>query len=437
MHTGSLRIVTDSTPPQTIDVALVGGAGSSSLCVDPRELPFGERSTPGTMDFNVSACGSDPVMIEALDWTDPDPEMSLVSPPALPITLAVGETRALTVRYDPQDQTGDTAVLTVRSTDLLEPNVPVRATGGPEIVPPAAGRFLFYWQIFEGSQGDIMRQPLQGDLTSASFWGDRSGHGCAGCHQLAPDGKYLAVTSLGSSRGISVVDVAANAIATAPGSYVEGLYMSWNPDVHTNPPYQYVYSDNGDLQLASLYTGYLGPLAGASDPAIYETMPSWGPDGRIAFVRSAAGGGIGLTGPADLYLVDEAGGVATPIAGASLDGSASYYPRFSPNGLWIAFTRSASAQGTITALDAEIRLVEADNSGQVKTLPLLNGGASSYPTWSVNGEFLSFSSNRAGGLGSWDIYLAPIDPVTGSEGLATNLTPANTPWFEHSAQWSP
>jgi hypothetical protein len=437
VHQGTLEIVTQGDTPQTFNIALNGGAGSSSLCVEPRELPFGDRATPGTLDFNVSACSSDPVTVTALDWTTPDPEMSVFNPPALPFTLAASESRTITVQYAPQDVTGDTGILTVRSSDPIKPEIAVRATGGREIVPPEAGRYLYYWQILNGAQGDIMRQPLQGNLTSVPYWGDRTGNGCAGCHQLAPDGKYLAVTTLGTSRGINVIDVEANAIATAPGNYVEGLYMSWNPDVNTNPPYQYVYSANGDLQVASLYTGYIGPVAGADDPNAFETMPAWGPDGQIAFVRSPSECGIGCNGAGSIYLVDEAGGVAVPLAGASENNFANYYPRYSPNGEWIAYTLSMQALGTISAPDAQVRLVKADNSGQVLELTTLNGGASSYPTWSANGQFLSFASNRAGGQGSWDIYVAPIDPVTGSDGAATNVVEANTSSFEHSAQWSP
>ena len=65
------------------------------------------------------------------------------------------------------------------------------------------------------------------------------------------------------------------------------------------------------------------------------------------------------------------------------------------------------------------------------------GGASSYPTWSVDGNWLSFASNRAGGLGSWDLYVAPIDPITGADGAAMNIQDANSSGFEHAAQWSP
>jgi hypothetical protein len=436
VHQGTLEIVTDGDTPQTFTIPIAGGAGSSNLCVEPRDLPFGDRSTPGTLDFNISACGTDPVTVNALDWTSADTEFTILNPPALPFTLNASENRTITVQYNPADQGGDTGVLAVRSTDVLKPEIAVRATGGREIVPPEAGRFLYYWQILNQQTSDIVRQPLQGELTTEPYWGDRAGTGCAGCHQLSPDGKYLAVTSLGATRGINVIDVEANAIATGPGNYVEALFMSWNPDVNTNPPYQYVYSSNGDMHLASLYTGYIGPLTGADDPNVFETMPSWGPDGQIVYVRTDSGG-IGFGGAGGLYLIDEAGGVPIPVVGASENNFANYYPRYSPNGMWIAYTLSQQAQSTISAPDAQLRMVKSDNSNMVLTLPNLNGGASSFPTWSVNGQFISFSSNRAGGQGSWDIYIAPINPETGEDGAAVNVAEANTAWFEHSAQWSP
>ena len=95
---------------------------------------------------------------------------------------------------------------------------------------------------------------------------------------------------------------------------------------------------------------------------------------------------------------------------------------------------------TLAASDAQLKLVKPDMTGTVLDLTTLNGGtghASSYPTLSVNGAFLSFSSNRAGGMGGWDIWIAPVDPVTGIDGPATNVTVANSPNFEHAAQWSP
>jgi hypothetical protein len=440
-HRGNLRIVTSLM--QTFDVPLIGTGGTSELCVMPRDLPFGQGTTRATMDFNVTACGPDPVTVSGLSWIVPDSEFSITSTPTMPFTLSPGDTRAITVQYSPRDALGHTGVLAVRSTDAVFSQIDVRATSGPDLVPPASGRFLYYWQI--ATYGNIMRQPLQGNLTPEPFWGPRVGKACSGCHQISPDGRFVAVTNLlaGNVRSVTFVDVEANATVGPQHDVANGVFLSWKPDVNTTPPYQYVYSD-GDLHIASLFDGYIGPVMGASDPTIVETMPSWGPDGQIAFVAGAGvpgsgmvPGTISLKGPTSIYLINEAGGVAVPLSGASNNGFANYYPRYSPNALWIAYTLSESAISTFAATDAQIRLVKADSSGQVLALPLLNAGASSFPTWSRGGDFLSFSSDRPGGVGSWDLYISPIDPVTGQERAPFPLTSANTPDFEHAAQWSP
>jgi Tol biopolymer transport system component len=248
-----------------------------------------------------------------------------------------------------------------------------------------------------------------------------------------------------------IVDTTTDIALALPNGSGNPQFLSWNPDVNTNPPYQYVYDVATDLSVASLFQGVLYEVAGANDPAMAEMMPSWGSDGKIAYVRGMTtmnnngGGSFGLAGPCDVMTIPVAGGTPTPLAGASNPtpgmGGAYYYPAYSPNGRWIAFTYSAQASSTIAAEDAVIRLARSDNSGTVMMLSNANNapgnGATSYPTWSVNGAFLSFSSNRSGGQGDWDIYIAPVDPMTGVDGPATNVSAANSAAFEHAAIWSP
>lgn len=444
--TGTLHIETNDVDTPMFDVPLFASSAPTGICVDPRHLPFGPTPGTSTMEFTIYACGGRSVTVTALDWTTPDTEMMLLNPPPLPLTLAAGANQAVTVQYQSQDMDGDTAVVTVRSDDLAEPEIDVTATGGPEIVPASAGRFLYYWQIPSILGGDIMQLPLQGQTQSIAFWGPRAGKQCTGCHNVSPDGRYVAVIEASNFAGFRMIDTQTNIALALPNQNTNAAFLSWNPDVNTNPPYQYVYDDTQDLHIAALFDGYIGKVPGADTSTFLEQMPSWGPNGKIAFARGtqqAQGnngqGTWGFNGPTDIMVIDSTGGTPVPIPGASGNMMANYYPAFSRNGLWIAFTESASAESTIAAADAQIRLAKADLSGTVSSLPQANGsdGASSYPTWSVDGAFLSFSSNRAGGEGDWDIYIAPIDPNTGADGAATNVRQANTSAFEHSAQWSP
>jgi Tol biopolymer transport system component len=292
-----------------------------------------------------------------------------------------------------------------------------------------------------------MQLPLQGNIVSEPYWGPRTGEGCAGCHQVSPDGKYVAIVEVGQMR---FIDTDTDLELFLDYSFVDPTSMSWRPDVATDPPYQFVYSNGADLEIASLFDGPLGTLAGADDPTMIDTMPTWGPNGQIAFVRGNApaqtsdGGAFGIEGPCDVYIVDEDGGTEVLVPGASANSQANYYPQFSPNGIFLAITQSASATSTIAATDARLRLVRADLSGTVLALDGVNGsdGASSYPTWSVDGSFLSFSSNRSGGAGDWDIWIVGVEPTTGATATPMNLNDfevgeINTADFEHAAQWSP
>lgn len=425
------------------NVPLVAVSAAAGLCVMPRQIDFGPTQTQATQSFNIIACGSNPVTVTALDWTMPDPEFTLTPGAALPFTLMPGNAQAVDVTYTPTDAMGDTGEVTVRSNDPAAPAIPVTITGGPELVPPSAGRFLYYWQIPSPVQSDVMRLPLQGNTAPSPWWGSRTGKACSGCHSVSPDGRYVAVIEASAFR---MVDTTTDIALSVPNSSISPAYVSWKPDINTNPPYQYAYDTGaGDIAIAGLFVGTLRELQGANDSAYAELMPSWGPNGQIAYARGTqttggqGGTSFGFQGPADIMIIDENGGTPVPLAGASGGTGANYYPRYSPNGQWIAYTYSAMASSTIAAADAVVLLAAAANNNTILPLNNLNspGSASSYPTWSVDGQFLSFSSNRAGGQGDWDIYLAPIDPMTGADSAATNLTAANSPAFEHSAQWSP
>lgn len=441
---GVVLIETSDDDTPNFQVPLFATTGESGICVSPLHLPFGPTAGSADLDFTIYACGGTDVIVTALDWTMAEPELGLFMPPALPLTLAAGAMQTVTVRYAPADMTGDQATLTVRSNDAARPAIDVLVTGGPEIVPPAAGRYLYYWQIPNPIGGDIVRLPLQGATTIEPYWGPRTQKMCTGCHEVSPDGRYVALIELPNFK---VIDTTNDVALSLPTALLTAEYVSWNPDTNTNPPYQFVYASAGKIHKASLFDGYIGELAGANNPSYVQTMPSWGPGGQVAFVRGtmAVGGGgsgaTGLSGASDILLVSENGGIASPLAGASGNSIANYYPRYQPGGTWIAFTVSQSASTTISAADARLRLVKSDQSGTVSQLSNANApagdGASSYPTWSVDGRFISFSSDRSGGAGGWDIYVAPVDPMTGVDGPARNVAQANTTAFEHAAQWSP
>jgi hypothetical protein len=416
-----------------LEVSLFGASPLAEVCVHPTELVYG--TTAAERSFVVSACGSGPIGVTDVFFSSPAPGFVLVAPPPLPLTLVPGSSVAISVRFVPAAPAGATAVIDVRSDDPVSPDVDVHLTGGPVLEPPSAGRTLYFWRV-SGPTGDVWKLPLQGLPAPTPFWGASTGKSCSGCHSISPDGRFMAVVS-GVGYGLSIVDIDTSLEIPLPFTTDGTIIVSWRPDVNTNPPYQFAFDEGSAIQIGSVLGGLLGPLAGADRPDYVQGMPTWGPNGKIAFVRGLTAGFLAFEGSSDLMLIDEAGGAAHPLNGAS-GGGLNYYPAFSPDGRWIAFTFS-HADSTYGAHDAKIRLVAANQSGLVLPLDVLNGstGASSFPSWSADGRVLSFSSNRPGGSGSYDVYVSSIDPITGADGPPANLSAANSTSFEHLARFSP
>jgi len=170
------------------------------------------------------------------------------------------------------------------------------------------------------------------------------------------------------------------------------------------------------------------PRTGDSRAAV---MPDWSHDGQTIVYTSAeqiAGGHVGglnkgdgvtpLTTPteSDIYTVpfnNKMGGAATPVAGAATPGIAEYYPDFSADDQFIAYTRVGNTNGYFYyRADGEIAIVPA-KGGAVRRLvandsPMCAGQTSpgvlnSWPKWSPTVEtdsagnkyyFLVFSSAR-------------------------------------------
>jgi hypothetical protein len=474
--TGTLVIQSNDQSTPSLDIPLSATTPAPGVCVNPTLLSYGMVSGSKDLSFDISACGGRSVTITGLPWSMPDPEFSLVAPPSLPFLLAAGAQQAITVRYRPSTTAPVTAVLDVASNDSVTPSVPVTLKGGGEIVsmdagvgdaaaspdaasnpdagivvPPTAGRYLY---SFTGANsllspvGEIDKVAIpSGPRTS--YWGLSTTKPCSGCHAVSPDGHYVAFTEFVATMGhnttfrLSVVDLTTGA-QQALSFTATALFVSWNPNINTTPPYQFAFDDGRVVWIASVTGGLLRSLSGANSTSFLQRMPSWGPNGKIAFVRgtqvAANSNGLGFAGTTDIMIVNDNGSstTPTPLSGASGNGMLNFYPAYSPDGRWIAFTTSASGTSYVAA-DARLRLADAGNSGFVSMLPGANGSTGgSFPTWSLDGSILSFSSPPArGGAGDWDIWYVPFTSATGADGPATNLAPANTAAFDHVARWSP
>ncbi len=219
---------------------------------------------------------------------------------------------------------------------------------------------------------------------------------------------------------------------------VEGNYLSFSPDGTK------LAIGTWDLKISilDLKTLQVTDLAGASDPAVAQTMPSWGTNGQIAFVRvenkaNAPQGGFWLSEPSRVYSVPETGGTAQPIKGADDASRFNYYPSYSPDGKWLAFTSARldkGQQGTFANPDAKVYVVPATGGSATLLAANATGASNSWPSWSWDGTLLSFSSKPADG--NWGIFYTSFDPASGQSGNAIALPGATQPGiFQHSAFW--
>ncbi|MBX3024294.1 tetratricopeptide repeat protein [bacterium] len=198
-------------------------------------------------------------------------------------------------------------------------------------------------------------------------------------------------------------------------------------------------------------------LPGADDPQYVQTNAVWSPDGReIVFARTTAHRAEHLEQQNsalvdekdvpeftvekrpfryDLYRIpfnDGKGGTAAPLEGAANDGMSNYFPKYSPDGKWIVFTKSKSYM--LLQPDSELWIVPAAG-GEARRLRYNTPRMNSWHSWSSNSRWLVFSSKVNGPY--TQLFLTHIDedgndsPPVLLERFTSPDRAANIPEFTH------
>jgi hypothetical protein len=263
---------------------------------------------------------------------------------------------------------------------------------------------------------------------------------CVGCHTVSSSGNVIAAiehTNKSDPYELLLYKLTGEQINTQRP--ISAHYVSFNPDGT-----KLALSDKDlKIKIYDIATSTLTELEGANDPTVVQTMPTWGTTGKIAFVRSqyrddVRTAGLAIAREAQIYMIPETGGKAEPLLGASEADTLQYYPAYSPDGKWLAFTRAKGGTGeyTLSNNNAEIYNVAAAGGPPIRLT--LNEGdtkSNSWPSWSRDGRYLTFNTKRADP--SYDIYVATIN----AEGQSSNGQPlrsaAQFNTFEHTAFWGP
>ena len=269
---------------------------------------------------------------------------------------------------------------------------------------------------------------------------------CAHCHTFSPDGRVFGmdVDRNGDKGGYFLAPV------TPRMQLDEGHYITWNafrPEdakssmglfTKVSPCGRYLVSTvketslfamlpdiwfsqlffpiEGSLAVYDRDRRWFGALPGADRSDVVQTCPEWHPDGQsVVFARAPVDAALVnlmkdkkyLT-PArgetiadlnrryrirfDLYTIPfnrGQGGEPLPLAGASRNGRSNFFPRFSPDGRWIAFNQSDT--GLVLQPDSALYLVPAEG-GRARRMRCNTGRMNSWHSWSPNSRWLVFAS---------------------------------------------
>jgi tetratricopeptide (TPR) repeat protein len=197
--------------------------------------------------------------------------------------------------------------------------------------------------------------------------------------QVSPDGRYV--------------------IATVHESLYVQNYMDYGF-------LQTFYPTRGVLAFYTKASGEIRTLPGADDRRYVQTNAIWSPDGEIVvFLRAEARDAYGQGPPAerandpretqiqfDLYRIPfnkGMGGQAEPIPGASRNGMSNSFPRFSPDGRWIAWVKCKN--GLLMRPDSKLYIMPA-GGGLPRLMKCNTSRMNSWHSWSPNGKWLVFTS---------------------------------------------
>ena len=269
---------------------------------------------------------------------------------------------------------------------------------------------------------------------------------CGNCHSFSRDGKMLGMdmdykkdkgayvlTTVRENISISADDfITWNDFQRSEKSESMGLFSRISPDskhvistvketsFFTMIPdlyfSQFFFPIKGLIACYSIKENKFFSLPGADDPDYVQTCPAWSPDGKyVVYARAGVNKNLLMVvGDKGYFNIEQGvrisdlnkkykirfdlyripfnggkGGVPEPLIGASHNGKSNYFPRFSPDGKWIIFTRSET--GLAIQPDSKLYIVPAEG-GIARKLDCNMDIMNSWHSWSPNSRWLLFTS---------------------------------------------
>ncbi len=359
---------------------------------------------------------------------------------------------------------------------------PSTGTSGPwEIAPASADGAIVYWTTSNGSGFKGFRvsdESVVSIYTPANV--GSAGTQCIGCHSSTPDGAFIAMsasTQAGNGDPANPLLRSSDGLATAPTYISSAAQTLLARSYQELPTFSKSHWTTGDRVLVSSYgvsnvseiiwtdletsstakgTGW-DVFARTGDGTNGAGNPAVSHDGKtIAYHRAASVAVAGVTSNADIYTIpynNRLGGASTALTGANDGTKSEYYPSFSADDAYIAFTRADSGDSYSNPL-AEVFIVPSGGGTATRLAandpPACSGAVSpgvtnSWPKWSPavgtsNGRsfyWIVFSSTRAGG-GHPQLYMAGVEIDNGTiakQGAAIYLWNQPAAESNHTPAW--